>query len=99
VFAEKRLASLPDVPTVKESGYDITLGTYNLVLVPKGVPENRLALLRRGFIEMLNDPEMVKDAANRSLQLFPLDGDALMTTAKKDADATKDVLKDLGLAK
>ena len=99
VFAERRIASMPEVPTVKEAGYDITLGIYNLILVPKGVPENRRAKLTEGFLAMLNDPEMVRDATNRSLELFTVDGNELMTIARQDVEATKLILKDMGMGR
>lgn len=99
VFSDERIPTMPEVPTLKESGYDISLGVYNLILVPKGVPANRLEILRKGFIAMLNDPEMVKDAKNRSLELYPVEGNKLMERTGLEAKTVKTVLNDMGLLK
>ena len=38
-FEEKRNPLLPDAPTFREIGYDITLGEYQFILAPKGTPD------------------------------------------------------------
>ena len=50
VSGEKRLASLPDVPTFKESGVDLTMSLWRGIAVPKGTPEDVIARLERAFL-------------------------------------------------
>jgi tripartite-type tricarboxylate transporter receptor subunit TctC len=38
VFGEKRLAALPDVPTVKEQGYDVSPSSFGGLLAPAATP-------------------------------------------------------------
>ena len=38
VFGEKRLAALPDVPTVKEQGFDVSPASFGGLLAPAGTP-------------------------------------------------------------
>jgi tripartite-type tricarboxylate transporter receptor subunit TctC len=38
-FSEKRAASLPDVPTMKESGYDVLFSLWVGLFAPKGTPD------------------------------------------------------------
>jgi tripartite-type tricarboxylate transporter receptor subunit TctC len=38
VFSEQRLAALPDVPTVKEQGYDVSPASFGGLLAPKSTP-------------------------------------------------------------
>ena len=38
VFGEKRLASFPDVPTVKEQGFDVTPASFGGLLAPAATP-------------------------------------------------------------
>jgi tripartite-type tricarboxylate transporter receptor subunit TctC len=55
VTGERRLAKLPDVPTVKESGIDFTTDVRIFVLGPKGIPGPIHALLNKEFITALDD--------------------------------------------
>jgi len=45
VFSEKRLAALPDVPTVKEQGYDVSPASFGGLLAPRSTPAPILAKL------------------------------------------------------
>lgn len=51
-----RLEISPDVPTLKELGYDIAINSYMGVGVPKGVPADRLKILQDAFAKTFNDP-------------------------------------------
>ena len=58
VTGERRMAKLPDVPTVKESGIDYSAEVRIFVLGPKGIPEPVAALLNREFIAALDNKEV-----------------------------------------
>ena len=45
-WGDKRLASLPDVPTLAESGYDVVFFQWSGLFVPTGTPEPVIAKLR-----------------------------------------------------
>jgi tripartite-type tricarboxylate transporter receptor subunit TctC len=45
-FGAKRAASLPDVPTLKESGYDVEFSLWVGLFAPKGTPDPVIARLR-----------------------------------------------------
>jgi tripartite-type tricarboxylate transporter receptor subunit TctC len=49
VTGDKRLASLPEVPTFKESGVDLTLSLWRGIATPKGTPDAVIARLERAF--------------------------------------------------
>ena len=55
VTGERRMAKLPDVPTVKESGIDYSTEVRIFVLGPKGIPGPIQALLNKEFITALDD--------------------------------------------
>lgn len=38
-FSGERLSVIPDVPTMKENGYDIDSETYRVIVAPKGTPQ------------------------------------------------------------
>ena len=45
-FGAERTASLPDVPTLKESGYDVEFSLWVGLFAPKGTPANAVTRLR-----------------------------------------------------
>lgn len=59
VAAEERSAAIPDVPTMKELGIDVTEGLAIHVFAPAGTPEDVVAKLRSGFAEIAADPEYI----------------------------------------
>jgi tripartite-type tricarboxylate transporter receptor subunit TctC len=59
VSAAQRLASLPDVPTVAESGLPgFEADTWNGLVAPAGVPQEIALKLSREFIRILNMPDV-----------------------------------------
>ena len=57
VSGERRLPSLPDVPTFKESGVDLTMSLWRGVAAPKGTPEAIVARLERAFVHAAESAE------------------------------------------
>ena len=55
VMAEERLASIPDVPTTVELGYDVVFSTVRGYLVLAGTPEDRIDVLERGMLEGMRE--------------------------------------------
>lgn len=62
-----RYALAENVPTMKELGYDITDCLSRGLSVPKGVPADRVAFLRKGMAAMAKDPEFKKEMAKVGL--------------------------------
>jgi tripartite-type tricarboxylate transporter receptor subunit TctC len=60
VFEDKRNPLLPDVPTFKEKGYDITLGAYYLIFGPKGLPPQILTTVHDSLKKAMEDPIFTK---------------------------------------
>jgi tripartite-type tricarboxylate transporter receptor subunit TctC len=61
VALEKRDASIPDVPTFREAGYDVvTAGSVKGIAVPKATPKVVVAYLEKKFKEISEDPEFTK---------------------------------------
>jgi tripartite-type tricarboxylate transporter receptor subunit TctC len=50
VTGEKRLPSLPNVPTAKERGVDLPMSLWRGVAAPKGTPQAVIARLERAFV-------------------------------------------------
>ncbi len=63
VLSEKRLASLPDVPTLKEQGVNSVYDQIFTVFAPKGTPEEAKNVLRAAMDKAMKDPEAVSALA------------------------------------
>jgi putative tricarboxylic transport membrane protein len=57
VSGDKRLASLPDVPTLKEMGVDLTMTLWRGVAAPKGTADAVVARLERAFTQAAQSAE------------------------------------------
>ena len=55
VFSEKRIATFPDVPTVKEQGYDVTPASFGGLLAPLGTPAPIMSKLSSACAEAAKD--------------------------------------------
>lgn len=87
----ERLADFPDVPTLKELGYDIVLENYVVISAPKGVPEPIVEKLSAALAKAIQDPEYV-DMMKNNIRWVPIYLDQARTTAavqKMSADYKK----------
>ena len=86
--ADRRSADYPDLPMSSELAsteegkrilglFAAPGGVGRSVFTTPGVPPDRLALLRKAFLETLKDPEFLADARRIGIELDPLGGEAL----------------------
>jgi tripartite-type tricarboxylate transporter receptor subunit TctC len=61
VSTEIRDPFTPNVPTIKESGYDVVHNIYWSVAAPKGIPSERAKILADAFKKAMDSPEMQKE--------------------------------------
>ena len=59
-FNPERIPDKPDVPTVKESGYDVALVKFRGLAGPKGLPENVTKVWDEAVQKVLADPDYKK---------------------------------------
>lgn len=59
IMAEERIDALPDVPTMKEEGYDLVSGTWRGLAVPKGTPKEVTDKLASAFETATKDARFV----------------------------------------
>jgi len=65
VMAPKRSPSLPQVPTMAESGFpELMLGSWQAMFVPKGTPRAIVSKLYTVMIKTVEDPETAKRLAS-----------------------------------
>jgi tripartite-type tricarboxylate transporter receptor subunit TctC len=85
VLGEKRVAGLPDVPTLLELGYGVSSVNAILFVAPKGLPPDVKAKLEAAFAAAAADPAIVDLMAKRSLNTFVQTGATLEATMREHA--------------
>lgn len=60
VEAPKRVAAMADVPTMREQGYDMTVGSWQGIYLPKNTPRAIAEKLFKVSREAMKNPEVVK---------------------------------------
>ena len=99
ITGEKPLASLPDVPTFRESGVDLTLSLWRGIAAPKGTPEAVIARLERAFTTAAQSAEFREFASKLGAAVEirgPREFDALMAREDRELSA---LMEQIGLRK
>ncbi|HWP34437.1 MAG TPA: tripartite tricarboxylate transporter substrate binding protein [Thermodesulfobacteriota bacterium] len=99
VASAERSPIYPEVPTLKEKGWDVVLAQWRGVLAPKGVPSDRLQILAEGFQKALATPAwQAFRAQSKSVDLF-LGPDAFRAFLASEEARFAPLVQELGLAK
>lgn len=69
VMSEERLDALPDVPTLKEKGFDVVSGSSRGVSAPAGLPPEIREKLIDAFKEISENEELLQKAEDQALNL------------------------------
>lgn len=99
VFSAKRLKAAPDIPTVKESGYDVVVRKFRGLAGPKGLPDNVIKAWESGIQKVLEDPEYVKDYTADVLTPDYMSHDEYVTFINEFGADTEAFLKETGVIK
>ena len=73
IFADRRIADLPDVPTLKELGIDVTYTAFYGIGALKGTPPEVSRALEDAFTKAFNSPEFQSDLRKVGLEPQYLD--------------------------
>jgi len=57
VSSSERATTLPDVPTFKEYGFELDVGSWSVYFAPKGTPKDRIQILHNALKEAMNMKE------------------------------------------
>jgi tripartite-type tricarboxylate transporter receptor subunit TctC len=69
VMADKRSATFPDVPTLKEKGIDLAIGTWRGIGVPAGTPDEIVKTLHDAFAKGVREKSFVDFMNSRGLAI------------------------------
>lgn len=99
VLAPERLPFLPDIPTAKEQGFDITSIQTNGFFAPKGTPSDRVKKFADAVGKLSND-SAYQDKLKQLNLVWNYMGPDDMKNYMKDLNTTiNGVANDMGLAK
>jgi tripartite-type tricarboxylate transporter receptor subunit TctC len=91
-----RLASFPDVPTLKELGYDVEYYLWAGLFAPRGVPAAVVKTLRDATRQAVADSEFRSAMEKVQTPIAYQDADEFKTWWDHDAVTLADVVKKIG---
>jgi len=91
-----RLAALPEVPTLKELGYDVEYYLWAGLFAPRGISPAVLKTLRDGTRQAVQDPEFKSAMDKVQTPIAYQDADEFKTWWDRDAAMLADVVKKIG---
>jgi tripartite-type tricarboxylate transporter receptor subunit TctC len=69
VITHNRIPQTPDVPTMREQGFDMVVGSWQGVYVPKGTPGNVVGKLFKATHETMKNAEVVKRLTDSGISI------------------------------
>lgn len=96
-LSEKRSAADPQVPTLKDLGYDIRCPVFIGIMAPAGTPEPIARKLEDAFTQAMRQPAFVSGMKDLRLTVVHRSGKELTEYVSQNYDAFSRLLKELGL--
>src|SRR5437667_2674372 len=95
-WGDKRLASLPEVPTLAESGFDAVFFQWSGLFAPAGTPEPIVIRLREAARAVAVDPKFIAAMATVETPIQYLDAPELQHFWDADAKKLAEVVRRVG---
>jgi len=99
IATEKRIPEMPNVPTLKELGVNVTYTVSRGLLAPKGTPAAALAKLESACAASAKEPAFAQAMKVQGTDVHFLGRDAYAKWLKQNDDLNHDLTRDLGLLK
>ncbi len=91
--------ALPDVPTAKEQGIDVSLEAWRGIAVPRGTPRNIVATIEKSIKAAVESPEFTKGSENLGVRPAFLGADEFTSLiSREDAELSR-LMQQIGLKK
>jgi tripartite-type tricarboxylate transporter receptor subunit TctC len=95
-WGDKRLAALPDVPTLKELGYDAEFYIWSGLFAPRATPPAAIKVLREATRHAANSPEFKAAMEKMETPVLYLDADEFQKFWDRDAKRLIDGVRRIG---
>ena len=98
-FGSNRASSYPQVPTLKEIGYDLVASSAVEIVGPKGIPKPIVKKLQDAFKNGMDEPEF--QAVLKKLHAYPfyLSSEEVEVADQKESEQIQKIVQKLGLHK
>jgi tripartite-type tricarboxylate transporter receptor subunit TctC len=97
VMSEQRIKGFENVPTFKERGLDLQIGTWRGLAVPKGTPADVVAALRAATAKTVQEPSLREALDKQNMGYAYADGDAFYAVMARDHAFYRSLIQKLGL--
>jgi tripartite-type tricarboxylate transporter receptor subunit TctC len=91
--------ALPDVPTAREQGIDISLEAWRGIAVPRGTPRPAIAALEGAIRRTVESPEFQKGAENLGVRPAFMPADEFSALISKEDASLSSLMRLIGLKK
>jgi tripartite-type tricarboxylate transporter receptor subunit TctC len=95
-FGGKRSKALPDVPTMKELGYDLEYYLWVGMFAPKGTPDNAIAYLRQAMRQAADTAQFKTALTNLGQELEYMDQPEFQAFWDADAKRIEAAVQQIG---
>lgn len=98
VITSERVPAMPNVPTMREQGFDMVVGSWQGIFVPKGTPRNVIDKLFKVAQDTMKHPNVVKRMADGGVNIVVSKSPAdFAAFHKKENDRFAKVIKDANI--
>ena len=95
----RRDPALPDVPTAREQGYDVSLEAWRGIAVPKGVSKSTIQILEKAIRTTVESQEFQKGSENLGVRPAFMPADEFSDLIAKEDAALSRLMQLIGLKK
>lgn len=98
VMADEKVEKLPDVPTLKESGVDLSIGTWRGLAVPKDTPDDVVKVLEDSFATTIQSEEFKSTLDKLNLGYRYENSEGFLNLIKEQDALFAELIPAIGLA-
>jgi tripartite-type tricarboxylate transporter receptor subunit TctC len=99
VFGNERDPAFPDVPTMKDLGYDVFWDSSGYVIAPQKLPKDVVEILTKAFGAAANDPEYHKFLKGRFADPFVMAPDKIVPALDEKQKLVRVIMEKSGILK
>jgi putative tricarboxylic transport membrane protein len=96
-LSSQRLSQLPDLPTLREQGYDVVASTWFTIFGPKGLTPEQVAYWEDVFFKTMRHPDAKKFAESNNWTIDLIGAKALPMALEKEYTRLRKTLTELGM--
>lgn len=97
IAGEKRYPAYPEIPTFRESGYDLVFSFWESIVVPKGTPKEVIFLLDDAIRKTFGDPDIKQRIKDAGLDIDYMDTEGIAKFRKESDKTILRLVTELGL--